>query len=62
MSLKLSKNYKFSQIIRYFDNKDKEKISLKDIRDQRGLKNFETIIIGGGPTILKHKESIDFFF
>ncbi len=61
MSLKLSKNYKFSQIIRYFDNKDKEKISLKDIRDHRGLKNFETIIIGGGPTILKHKEAIDFF-
>tara|TARA_B100001063_G_C16778346_1_gene567988 strand:+ start:1306 stop:2805 length:1500 start_codon:yes stop_codon:yes gene_type:complete len=61
MSLKLSKNYKFSQIIRYFDNKEKEKVNLKDIENQKDSKKNQTIIIGGGPSILKHKKAIDFF-
>ena len=61
MSLKLSKNYKFSQIIRHFNNKEKEKISLIDIKNQKDFKISETIIIGGGPSILKHKKAIDIF-
>ena len=61
MSLKLSKNYKFSQIIRHFDNKEKEKISLIDIKSLIESNELDSIIIGGGNSILEHKEAIEFF-
>ena len=61
MSLKLSKNYKFSQIIRHFDNKEKDKISLIDIKNLIEPNNFDSIIIGGGNSISEHKDAIEFF-
>jgi 4-hydroxy 2-oxovalerate aldolase len=59
MSLKLSKNYKFSQILRHFDNQEKEKIKLTSLKADFNKKNLETLIIGGGPSILKHKKAIE---
>jgi len=59
MYLKLSKNYKFSQIIAHFDENKKTKQKLEEISVKKSKNKLDTIIIGGGRSIIDHKIAIE---
>ena len=58
MYLKLSKNYKFSQILAHFDKDESAKFELEDITTKSPKNNLDTLIIGGGKSIIDHKPAI----
>jgi 4-hydroxy 2-oxovalerate aldolase len=62
MSLKITKNFKFSQIRDHFDNKVESNTQIKRVKDHFKLNDLDTIIIGGGDTIRKHRSAIFAFF
>lgn len=58
MFLKLSKNYKFSQIIAHFDENKSKDHKLKEINLKKDKNKLDTIIIGGGQSIIDHNTAI----
>lgn len=62
MSLKISKNYNFSQIRDHFDKGVKSNIKLNSVTKSFKKNNLDTIIIGGGESLELHKSAINTFF
>lgn len=61
MFLKLSKNYKFSQILSHFEKDKSKNYRLEDISSKNTKNSFDTIIIGGGESIVQHKFALTKF-